>query len=108
MKVAVALAGRSHARPHMNGKAFVQIVRIEKDGKTPGSELGRFYNNIPGKPVNSWFESSSTNNYQSFDETVYGTLPKGSKRGDLVGIRVTTSNGGNGKTSTLYIYQWQS
>lgn len=108
MKVAVALAGRSHARPHMNGKAFVQIVRIEKDGKTPGSELGRFYNNIPGKPVNSWFESSSTNNYQSFDETVYGTLPKGSKRGDLVGIRVTTSNGGNGKTSTLYVYQWQS
>ena len=106
MKVAVALAGRSHAWPPMNGKAFVQIVRIDKDGKTPGQELGRFYNNTQGKPVAWWFESSAANNYQSFDETVYGTLPKGSKKGDLVGIRVTASNGGNGSTSTLYIYQW--
>lgn len=106
MKVAVALANRSHSWPPMNGKIFVQIVRIDKDGKTPGSELGRFYNNAQGKPVEWWFESSSANNFQSFDETVYGTLPKGSKKGDLVGIRVTASNGGNGLTSTLYIYQW--
>lgn len=28
------------------------------------------------------------------------------EKGDLVGIRVTASNGGNGSTSTLYIYQW--
>ena len=106
MKLAVALADRSHAWPQMNGKVFVQIVRIDKDGKTPGSELGRFYNNAQGKPVAWWFESSTANDYQAFDETVFGTLSKGSKKGDLVGIHVTASNGGNGKTSTLYIYQW--
>jgi hypothetical protein len=105
MKVAVALESRSHAWPPMNGRVLVQIVRIDKDGKTPGSELGRFYNNAQGKPVAYLFESSATNNYQSFDETVYGKLSKGSKKGDLVGIRVTASSG-NGMASTLYIYQW--
>ena len=105
MKVAVALVSRSHAWPPMNGRVLVQTVRIDKNGKTPGSELGRFYNNAQGKAVAWWFESSAANNYQSFDETVFGTLPKGSKKGDLVGIRVTASSG-NGSTSTLYIYQW--
>lgn len=33
----------------MNGKAFVQIVRIDKDGKTPGQELGRFYKQYAGQ-----------------------------------------------------------
>ena len=107
MKVAVALAGRSHGWPDMNGKAFVQILRIGNDGKTPGQEIGRFYNNAQDKPVSWWFESSSANSYQSFDETVYGKLPKGTKKGEPVGIRVTASNGGNGSTNTLYIYQWQ-
>ncbi|MCP5537456.1 MAG: hypothetical protein H7A51_14635 [Akkermansiaceae bacterium] len=106
LSVSVALAGRSHQWPDMYGNVFTQIVAIGKDGKTPGGELGRFYNDIEGKPRKYWFQTSAANDYKALHETTYSQLRIGTKQGSLIGIRTTATNGGNGKVSTLYIYEW--
>ena len=106
LKVSVALAERSHQWPNMNGKIHVQILSVSKDEYKAGAEIGKFYNDVKDKPREYWFETSATNNYKVFDEVVFAKLRTGYKTGDLIGIRVSASNGGNGLVSTLYVYEW--
>jgi hypothetical protein len=106
LKLAVALGAKSHKWPDINGKIHSQIVAIGKDGKTSGAEIGKFYNDVKGKPRAYWFETSSTNNYQTFDETVYAKIRSGTKPGSLIGVRVSASMGSSAAVSTLYIYEW--
>ena len=106
LKLAVALGAKSHKWPDINGKVYSQIQLVGKDGKTAGSEIGKFYNDIKGKPREYWFETSSTNNYKKFNETVFAKIRSGSKSGELIGVRISASMGGNGTVSTLYIYEW--
>jgi len=108
MNVSVGLGSRSHKWPDMNGKMYVQIVKIDKDGKPTGIEIGRLYNDVQGKPRESWFESSSTNGYKSFSENIFSKLPDGSKTGDLIGIKANASMGNCGKVSTTYVYEWNA
>ena len=106
LKLAVALDTKSHKWPDINGKVHSQIQLIGKDGKTVGTEIGKFYNDVKGKPREYWFETSITNNYKTFDETVFAKIRSGSKSGELIGVRINASMGGNGAVSTLYIYEW--
>lgn len=86
--------------PSGNWMGLAQVFKLDKDGNQAG---GASY--LKNKNGESSFTSGGGNNFQSFSETVYGTIGSGSNEGDRMTIRVSASGGVS--VQTWYIYEWK-
>ncbi|MDD2534409.1 MAG: hypothetical protein PHC86_06890 [Eubacteriales bacterium] len=90
-----------HSNQSGGWTGLAQVFLIDETGEQKG---GAGY--LSDRDGETSFTSSSSNNYQTFSSTVYGTIGAGAP-GDRMAIRVAASPGVVG-VQTYYIYEWKA
>lgn len=88
--------------PSAGWMILAQVFYLDEEGNQSGG--ASYLYNAAGE---SSFVSGPGNNYQSFSETVTGTIGGGSEEGDKMTVRVSAGGAGT-SVETWYIYEWRS